>query len=527
MFRLTCFFLCYITSASHSAALILSEYMGDPAQLPDSQGEYIEFVLHPDRSIQGLMAVVSEKGDTLAILPDKIKPNTPYLICKDSTAMKEAAISCDRDWHKLTLPNTKPTTLIISDENRSDTIQLLKPLSGKSWENTFDASQGFHHYLPADIRFETGDFGTPGNRSSKSILPPEYDIAIQSMALNTTNGISRIEIYTEQKGTKDIGKCEIQIMIDTDLNGQPDKTLVERQGHCDIPTYWDIPEKASGLFFAQINPTELKDEDISNNKSSKLILKNKPISITEVCPAPLDDFPEWCEIKNIGNVSLSLTALQLNGLPLLFESETQTSLPPGQTAVITEDKKRFTDAYGLLQTMLIEPPQWPVFKNGGDTLTLTIFQNHRLEHMTYSAIKTHERGHCLVKANPSDSHWTLVSSQSENSERPLQGTPGYQPEYSSKLQWDISPEIIDISNPQEAFSIKVSAPLNQKFNIWVYDITGYPIKPLCKNQSGNWNGTWNGKDEKGRTLPVGPYILMVQNQKKQTFKKALVLAKPL
>ncbi|MBI3138283.1 MAG: lamin tail domain-containing protein [Sphingobacteriales bacterium] len=70
-------------------------------------------------------------------------------------------------------------------------------------------------------------------------------------------------------------------------------------------------------------------------------------------------------------------------------------------------------------------------------------------------------------------------------------------------------------------------------NLTIFDAEGRPVRSLVRNGTlgltGSWN--WDGLDEKGKKLPVGPYILFTEifnlQGKKERFKNVIVLARNL
>lgn len=70
-------------------------------------------------------------------------------------------------------------------------------------------------------------------------------------------------------------------------------------------------------------------------------------------------------------------------------------------------------------------------------------------------------------------------------------------------------------------------------NITIYNASGIPVRYLVKNANlglkGYWN--WDGLDEKGLKLPIGPYIIFSElynlKGKKESFKNTVILARKL
>ncbi|HVG15246.1 MAG TPA: hypothetical protein VM935_09800, partial [Chitinophagaceae bacterium] len=81
-------------------------------------------------------------------------------------------------------------------------------------------------------------------------------------------------------------------------------------------------------------------------------------------------------------------------------------------------------------------------------------------------------------------------------------------------------------------SYEVDAP-GYVANVKIFDLAGREVTHLVKNNlmgiKGTW--TWNGLDEKGHRLPIGPYIIITEifnlQGKKKRFKSSVVLARKL
>jgi hypothetical protein len=119
------------------------------------------------------------------------------------------------------------------------------------------------------------------------------------------------------------------------------------------------------------------------------------------------------------------------------------------------------------------------------------------------------------------------------------GTPTYKNSQFSQAPgiaatFEISPKIFSPDNDGFDDIATIQYKIDQPGfvgNITIFDAAGRPVRNLVRNGtmalSGYWN--WDGLDDKGSKLPVGPYIVFTEifnlAGKKQHFKNAVVLAR--
>lgn len=74
-------------------------------------------------------------------------------------------------------------------------------------------------------------------------------------------------------------------------------------------------------------------------------------------------------------------------------------------------------------------------------------------------------------------------------------------------------------------TIRYSLPESQKVHVGVFSLLGQEIAVLVNSiqAPSTYNVVWNGKDQRGRELPSGFYIIRLQAGEKQIVKKALLL----
>lgn len=121
------------------------------------------------------------------------------------------------------------------------------------------------------------------------------------------------------------------------------------------------------------------------------------------------------------------------------------------------------------------------------------------------------------------------------------GTPTYQNSQYKKINAvnatiAITPSVFSPDNDGRDDVATIHYSLNDPgyvANITIFNAIGRPVRYLAKNAilglTGYWN--WDGLDEQGAALPIGPYIVLTEifnlQGKKQQFKNALVLARVL
>ncbi|MES1216456.1 MAG: lamin tail domain-containing protein [Bacteroidota bacterium] len=227
-------------------------------------------------------------------------------------------------------------------------------------------------------------------------------------------------------------------------------------------------------------------------------------------------------------------------------SATSSYIFPGDHIVVTED------ADNLALNYLVKNPDnvqvissMPSFSDDeGDVIALN-FQGNVVDEVKYKddwhfKLIDNAEGVSLERIDPAGpsqdaSNWHSAASTSGYG-TPTYKNSQYKLQQSINATIEVSPKVFSPDNDGRddiaSIQYQVSDP-GYVANITIFDGTGRPVRNLVRNGTlglkGYWN--WDGLDDKGLKLPVGPYIIYTEifnlQGKKNTFKNTIVLARNL
>jgi hypothetical protein len=217
---------------------------------------------------------------------------------------------------------------------------------------------------------------------------------------------------------------------------------------------------------------------------------------------------------------------------------------PGEYVVVTEE------AASLLREYLVKNSDWvlslsslPSFPDDEGYVLLLNYQGEILDEVDYRddwhfKLIADAEGVALERIDPNKPSQDADNWHSAGSTAGY-GTPSYKNSQSKQLPGiganiELTPKIFSPDNDGlddiATIQYKVYEP-GYVANITIFDATGRPVRNLVRNGilalSGYWN--WDGLDDRGRKLPVGPYVIFTElfnlQGKKVSFKNAIVLAR--
>lgn len=219
---------------------------------------------------------------------------------------------------------------------------------------------------------------------------------------------------------------------------------------------------------------------------------------------------------------------------------------PGDYIVETEDAGNLALRYLVKNpdnVLLISSP--PSFPDDEGTAVALNFQGTVVDEVKYKddwhfKLIDNDEGVSLERIDPSGRSQDAPNWHSAASTAGY-GTPTYKNSQYKLLNSiaatiEISPKVFSPDNDGRddiaTIQYEVSDP-GYVATIIIYDAAGRTIRNLVRNGTlsltGYWN--WDGLDDKGNKLPIGTYVVFAEifnlQGKKEIFKKAIVLARPL
>jgi hypothetical protein len=243
------------------------------------------------------------------------------------------------------------------------------------------------------------------------------------------------------------------------------------------------------------------------------------LRFNEIMPDPGTTGPEWLEVTNAHpQLPLNLREIQLadncDGDPSPITSE-EWILAPGEYVVITGDREEMSAAWG--EVSLLEMSGMPLLGNGGDCLVLSSPTGIRLEQLEWDSSWLLESGYSLERYNPQLANnrngWSRCLS-------PARATPGVVNSIRLEQLPSVNTHLIssDLLTPDgdgidEVLVITLcEVAWHLQFRVQVYNLIGSCVRHIDSGPHGAavTRLLWDGRDDSGRLLPPGAYVLLVE-----------------
>lgn len=385
---------------------------------------------------------------------------------------------------------------------------------------------------PSNLKHSADISGaTPGRRNS--VFPLDYDISITSAAQNTDD--YTITVLIESIGAKSISSCKLVMYADLNFDNKFDESeaffdsqivLNDNIAIVEIENALNTEEFYSSIYNIQIEVLASNDDNPENNVSRfPAFMKGKipKITINEIMFETSAEYSEYIELYNHENKAVNLNGVGLFDRAGIWSPKyifQNLIIPPKEYFVIAYDSTILEnyDYLNILKNVHI-PNNKLNLNNSEDLLVLAMPDKSILDSLTY-LIKWHikddidTRNRSLEKINiemPSSEEmsWTTCMQSSG-------GTPGLQNSTYVEL---IREGILNASpNP---FSTNISSDGNHclisysllyeraKISAKIYDMAANPVRIILSEYWTSNEGffAWDGRDDAGMKLPVGPYIL--------------------
>jgi hypothetical protein len=278
-------------------------------------------------------------------------------------------------------------------------------------------------------------------------------------------------------------------------------------------------------------------------------LQPNDVVVNEVLFNPFSGGVDFVELYNRSTKRIDAGKLVLAGRDRNLNLRQQISLKtinrviePGEFIVVTINKESVLSLYiSNCPECIYNLPSMPAYNNDEGWVVLMNDSQNILDEFHYTEKMHHSllhdvKGVSLERVNqdlPTNhpGNWQSASSDVGYA------TPGYQ-----NSQYQLAPTLMaNVSVEPQAFSPNgdgYNDELNIRYetpapgwvaNAWVFDTSGRTIMQLLKNQLLATEGTivWNGEDETGSRITLGPYILFFEmydlNGNLERFKKAFYI----
>jgi hypothetical protein len=238
---------------------------------------------------------------------------------------------------------------------------------------------------------------------------------------------------------------------------------------------------------------------------------------------------EWIEIYNPADFAVNLREYQVgDALGWRRISDSDIIVQPEQFVILAEDVERFFEYYNDFRGIAVSPVGWQTLNNsGGEVVRIGDQEGNTIDSFYYESGFANNRSWERYIDSDSISYWG-GSFAAEGS------TPG-RPNafrYPRVRGIDIhvcpDPFSPDGDGFEDETMIIYDIPNADNFEMAIYDIAGWKVKTLIESGAcipGEIR--WDGRDDAGRKLPVGIYIIhaRIDGDTSMESKKTVVLAR--
>ncbi|MCP4566345.1 MAG: hypothetical protein GY841_02060 [FCB group bacterium] len=262
---------------------------------------------------------------------------------------------------------------------------------------------------------------------------------------------------------------------------------------------------------------------------SAQIVSDPPI-ISEFLPDPSGKLEtEWIELYNPHSDTVHLHAFQIGDSWRFYGiSDTILFLPPYEYIILTWEVDRFFEYYNDFDGRITSPSEgWPTLNNDGDVVRLADWGDRIVDSAVYETVFGDNRSwEVFINAND-ESIWG--GSFSTDGSSPGELNSFFSPRISS-IDLDITPDPFSPNGDgfEDFATISFNPPEAESLELVVYDISGRKLKTFREGATAiPGEIVWDGRDDSGRYLPVGIYIVYasVEGGVSMSVKKTVVIAR--
>ncbi|MCK5125051.1 MAG: lamin tail domain-containing protein [candidate division Zixibacteria bacterium] len=221
---------------------------------------------------------------------------------------------------------------------------------------------------------------------------------------------------------------------------------------------------------------------------------------------------EWIELHNPNRNVIDLSLYEIgDAIGWKHISDTVVLLPGPNYIVLAQNKENFLAYYSTFDGLIVEPNSWPILNNsGGETVRLRNADSVTVDSFYYEKTFDDNRSWERYISGENISYWGKSYDASGS-------TPGransFFPNSNQTIDLVIAPNPFspDGDGFEDETVFSYTPPAEGNFSLSIYDISGRIVKTIIEDaEAVPGSISWNGRDDSGRRLPVGIYIVFAE-----------------
>lgn len=423
-----------------------------------------------------------------------------------------------------TYPQVDPEKVVIASDwtslNNTDEILILHD----EFDTKFDSTSYNGNSCPADFSIErknpfedeniewyvcSDSLGTP--TFPNSVLPLQFDLSLEYIDLQEIENSLMHTIIIRNVGLENIGNTIISCDLITNHENQTENIYINELTISDsIYHQFETDLIHDGYFTFVYEVTSEEDWNASNNIDFSFYNSNAlPYVINEIMYDPLDDEPEWIELTNNFQVS------NLNNIVVIVEEDTL-EIPYCDESyyLITssnDDVDSLRAKYDLEETIIFTG--MPGLSNNGEEVSLMDRYGNLIEVFTYLPDWNDKLdGVSIERVNPeiraNEHNWgpsVNVCTPGEENSILVEVLP-------TNMILEVSPNPFSPYRDERTIFTFSLPEIISTVTLRIFDLKGRLVRKLVDQeiQASVGNIIWDGKNDNGKNLSVGIYIVLMQ-----------------
>jgi hypothetical protein len=375
---------------------------------------------------------------------------------------------------------------------------------------------------------------TPGRRNSLSI-PLNLSVSGSPLTIDPQEPEEGSTVVVtgiiRNAGIRVVSAFEVRFFLDHDRDGLPVEGEIQHREFIGGPITPGDSISVSGFlrlggigyYTMGMEAVHSEDGDASDNTVTREVKVGRAASrvvVNEIYYDPRSGEEEWVEIFNRSEGSLDLSGWKFSDNKTTGQiADGSVNIDRGTYAVLAGDSVKLIEGFPeLVDRSVVEVKPFPSLGNRGDTLFLETSDGYVSDRVEYLAQWGGGDGISLERVNPGDmtpgpSNWG--SSVETRGSTPCKQNSIYQIVERNEASLWVTPEIFspdgDGRDDRVVISYRLPVP-KARLKMEIFNVLGNRVKVILDQVESGSEGlaVWDGKDSRGRTLPIGIYVVYIE-----------------